>query len=414
MRFIHILCLLPLYLWLTVTFAQQTQELTIAGTVVNEEGEPMTNISIYVKDKANIGTSTDGEGKFSIKAAIGDKIVFTSVGYEPVEYVAVKSIDNLSMSLTEKTAAIDEVVVVGLGATQRKISSVGAITTVDPKDLQSPSPSIANLLGGRAAGVISMQASGEPGQNIADFWVRGIGTFGANSSALVLIDGLEGDLNTIDPADVESFSILKDASATAVYGVRGANGVVLVTTKKGIVDRIQITGRVNSTMSSLNRLPQYLRAYDYAKLANEAAFARGESPIYSETELGIIEFGLDPDMYPDVSWQDEILNKNFWKQSYYASGRGGSEVARYFLSLGGNSETAAYKVDKNSVYSSNVGFSTYNYRINLDINLTKTTKVYLGSDGYLSQLKQPGAIVSHTSGCSNTVFQWHVACGWWR
>jgi TonB-linked SusC/RagA family outer membrane protein len=390
MRFIHILCLLPLYLWLTVTFAQQTQELTIAGTVVNEEGEPMTNISIYVKDKANIGTSTDGEGKFSIKAAIGDKIVFTSVGYEPVEYVAVKSIDNLSMSLTEKTAAIDEVVVVGLGATQRKISSVGAITTVDPKDLQSPSPSIANLLGGRAAGVISMQASGEPGQNIADFWVRGIGTFGANSSALVLIDGLEGDLNTIDPADVESFSILKDASATAVYGVRGANGVVLVTTKKGIVDRIQITGRVNSTMSSLNRLPQYLRAYDYAKLANEAAFARGESPIYSETELGIIEFGLDPDMYPDVSWQDEILNKNFWKQSYYASGRGGSEVARYFLSLGGNSETAAYKVDKNSVYSSNVGFSTYNYRINLDINLTKTTKVYLGSDGYLSQLKQPG------------------------
>jgi TonB-linked SusC/RagA family outer membrane protein len=312
------------------------------------------------------------------------------VGYEPVEYVAVKSIDNLSMSLTEKTAAIDEVVVVGLGATQRKISSVGAITTVDPKDLQSPSPSIANLLGGRAAGVISMQASGEPGQNIADFWVRGIGTFGANSSALVLIDGLEGDLNTIDPADVESFSILKDASATAVYGVRGANGVVLVTTKKGIVDRIQITGRVNSTMSSLNRLPQYLRAYDYAKLANEAAFARGESPIYSETELGIIEFGLDPDMYPDVSWQDEILNKNFWKQSYYASGRGGSEVARYFLSLGGNSETAAYKVDKNSVYSSNVGFSTYNYRINLDINLTKTTKVYLGSDGYLSQLKQPG------------------------
>jgi hypothetical protein len=106
MRFIHILCLLPLYLWLTVTFAQQTQELTIAGTVVNEEGEPMTNISIYVKDKANIGTSTDGEGKFSIKAAIGDKIVFTSVGYEPVEYVAVKSIDNLSMSLTEKTAAI--------------------------------------------------------------------------------------------------------------------------------------------------------------------------------------------------------------------------------------------------------------------------------------------------------------------
>src|SRR5690606_28891789 len=299
---------------------------------------------------------------------------------------------------SEKGDAIEEVVVVGLGAQQRKISSVGAITTVDVKDLQSPAPSIANLLGGRAAGVISMQTSGEPGQNIADFWVRGIGTFGANASALVLIDGLEGDLNTIDPADVESFSILKDASATAVYGVRGANGVVLVTTKRGTVDRIQITARANTTLSRLNRLPKYLRAYDYALLANEAAFARNESPAYTETELGIIQDGLDPDMYPDVSWQDEILNKSFWRQSYYLSGRGGSDVARYFLSLGGNSETAAYKVDKSSPYSSNVGFNTYTYRINLDINLTPTTKVYLGSDGYLSKLDQPGV--------ANTDFIW--------
>ncbi|HLQ99115.1 MAG TPA: TonB-dependent receptor [Sphingobacterium sp.] len=373
-----------------IGFAQQKEELTISGTVVNENGEPVANVSIYLKDKANIGTSSDEKGKFSIKADYGDKIAFTFVGYEPVEYLVVESQIDLQIELKELSSEIDEVVVVGLGAQQRKISSVGAITTVDVKELQSPAPSISNLLGGRAAGVISMQASGEPGQNIADFWVRGIGTFGANSSALVLIDGLEGDLNTIDPADVESFSILKDASATAVYGVRGANGVVLVTTKKGIVDRIQITGRVNSTLSRLNRLPNYLRAYDYAQLANEAAFARSESPIFSPTELGIIEGGLDPDMYPDVSWQDEILNKNFWRQSYYVSGRGGSDVARYFLSLGGNSETAAYKVDKSSPYSSNVGFDTYNYRINLDINLTNTTKVYLGSDGYLSKLDQPG------------------------
>jgi len=280
--------------------------------------------------------------------------------------------------------------VVGLGNVQRKISSVGAITTVDVKDLQSPAPSIANLLGGRAAGIISRLGSGEPGKNISEFWVRGIGTFGANSSALVLIDGLEGDLNTIDAADVESFSILKDASATAVYGVRGANGVILVTTKRGLVDRIQLTARANTTLSRLKRLPEYLRAYDYAQLANEASVVRGESPLYNQTEMGIIRDGLDPDMYPDVDWQDQILNKNFWRHSYYVSGRGGSEVARYFLSLGGKSETAAYKVDKNSVYSSNVGFNTYNYRINLDVNLTKTTKVFLGSDGFLSKLDQPG------------------------
>src|SRR5690606_20810813 len=319
-------------------------------------------------------------------------------GYEIQEHLAIESNADLVIELAEKSSDIDEVIIVGLGNVQRKISSVGAITTVDVKSLQTPAPSIANLLGGRAAGVISMQSSGEPGKNISEFWVRGIGTFGANSSALVLIDGLEGDLNTIDPADVESFSILKDASATAVYGVRGANGVVLVTTKRGLVDRIQITARANSTLSHLSRLPQYLNAYDYALLANEATALRGLSPLYDQTEMGIIRDGLDPDMYPDVNWQDEILNKNSWRQSYYASGRGGSEVARYFLSLGGKNESAAYKVDENSVYSSNVGFNTYNYRINLDVNLTKTTKVYLGSDGFLSQLKQPGV--------ANTEYIW--------
>lgn len=390
MKFIYVLCIIPLCLWITVSFGQQTEELTIAGTVVNETGEPINKASIYVKDKPTGATATDDQGKFSIKAVYGDRLVFTYVGYETVEHLVVASTADLIIELSDKNVEVEEVVVVGLGAQQRKISSVGAITTVDVKQLQSPAPSMANLLGGRAAGVISMQSSGEPGANIADFWVRGIGTFGANAKALVLIDGLEGDLNTIDPADVESFSILKDASATAVYGVRGANGVVLVTTKRGTVDRIQITGRVNSTLSHLNRLPEYLGAYDYALLANEASAVRGGEIMFNETELGIIENNLDSDMYPNVNWQDEILNKSFWRQSTYVSGRGGSEVARYFLSLGGNKETAAYKVDKNSIYSSNVGYSTYNYRVNLDINLTKSTKVFLGSDGFLSQHTQPG------------------------
>src|SRR5690606_22277898 len=242
MKIIHILWVLPLCLWHIATFAQQNKELTIVGTVVSSEGDPLSNVSIYIKDRASTGTTTTSDGKFTINVVYGDWVVFTSVGYEPVEHLAIESQTDLRIELTEQSASLDEVVVVGLGASQRKISSVGAITTVDVKQLQTPAPSMANLLGGRAAGVISLQSSGEPGRSIAEFWVRGIGTFGANSSALVLIDGLEGDLNTIDPADVESFSILKDASATAVYGVRGANGVVLITTKKGLVDRIQITG----------------------------------------------------------------------------------------------------------------------------------------------------------------------------
>lgn len=391
MKIKYFLCLLPLLLWQFMAVAQQNaDELIIAGTVVNEDDEPVSSVSIYIKNRPGSGTLTDAQGKFQMSTLYGDVLVFSSVGYETTEHVVVESTREFVMKLTAQSSEIDEVVVVGLGASQRRISSVGAITTVDVKELQTPAPSIANMLGGRVAGVISMQSSGEPGQNIADFWVRGIGTFGANSSALVLIDGLEGDLNTIDPADIESFSVLKDASATAVYGVRGANGVVLVTTKKGLVDRIQITGRANGTLSRLNRLPNYLRAYDYALLANEASMLRGQAPLYTETELGIIQHGLDPDMYPDVSWQDEILNDSFWRQSYYVSGRGGSEVARYFLSLGGNSESAAYKVDNNSVYSSNVGFNTYNYRINLDLNLSETTTIYLGSDGFMSKLDQPG------------------------
>ncbi len=372
------------------TIAQQNKEFLISGVVVDQNEKPLPNVSIYVKDKPSIGYSTNTSGQFRIKAIYGDKLVFSSVGFEPQEYLVIADDSNLKITLAEDNAVIDEVVVVGLGNVQRKISSVGAITTVDTKDLQSPAPSITNLLGGRAAGVISMQTSGEPGKNVADFWIRGIGTFGANNKALVLIDGLEGDLSTIDPADIESFSILKDASATAVYGVRGANGVVLVTTKRGLVDRIQLTARANTTLSLLNRLPKYVDAYQYALLANEANIVRGNSALYNQTELGIIEDGLDPDLYPNVNWQDEILNKHFWSNSYYVSGRGGSEVARYFLSLGSKNQTAAYKVDKNSVYSSNVGFNSYTYRINLDVNLTKSTKVFLGSDGYLSSHSQPG------------------------
>src|SRR5690606_7138038 len=272
MKITHIiLCALSLYLPSIAAFSQQRETLTIAGTVVDADGEPLSNVSIYIQNKPSTGTTTNADGKFRISVEYGDRLIFSYVGFEPAEHVAIESTDNLVVTIAEKSEALDEVVVVGLGASQRKISSVGAITTVDVKDLQSPAPSITNLLGGRAAGVISMQNSGEPGKNLAEFWVRGIGTFGANASALVLIDGLEGDLNTIDPADIESFSILKDASATAVYGVRGANGVVLVTTKRGLVDRIQITARANATLSRLNRLPKYLRAYEYAQLANEAS-----------------------------------------------------------------------------------------------------------------------------------------------
>ena len=369
-------------------YAQKTFEM--AGVVYDETGETLPGATIFLKNEVGVGTSSDADGNFKLKASRGDMIVFSYIGYDEVEYLVTEERNDLKINFTTSSVVLEEYVAVGLGSVQRKISSVAAVTSLDVSELQSPTTSVANLLGGKVAGVISMQTSGEPGQNISEFWVRGIGTFGASSGALVLIDGLEGNINSIDPADIESFSVLKDASATAVYGVRGANGVVLITTKRGQEGKLNITVRTNFSLSQLRRVPEYLGAYDYALLANEAMEVRGERPLYRPMEMAIIKDNLDPDMYPDVSWQDEVLRNTSFKQSYYVSAKGGGSIAKYFLSLGGNSETAAYKFDKKSPYASNVGYNTYNYRTNLDINLTKSTTVYFGADGHLSINNQPG------------------------
>lgn len=376
-------------LLLAASMSALAQQLTVSGTVHDENGDPFPGVVVFAKDRPGGGTMTDIDGKFTIKVGKNDILVFSSIGYEKQEVAITQNQSDLQVQLETSSTMLQETVVVGLGR-QRKISTVGAITAVDTKDLQVPATNIQNMLGGRVPGVISIQRSGEPGKNISEFWVRGIGTFGANSSALVLIDGLEGNLSEIDPADIESFSVLKDASATAVYGVRGANGVVLVTTKRGTADRLQITGRVNFTVSHLTNMPKYLGSYEYAKLANEARQVRGNLPLYSDIELDIIKYHLDPDLYPDVNWQKEILHKNSLAQTYFINARGGGSLARYYLSLGTSYESAAYRQDKESKYSAAVGYRTINYRANLDINLTKTTQLYFGADGFVSIKKEPG------------------------
>ncbi len=367
----------------------QQRSFLMEGVIHDETDAPLPGVTVYLRDKISVGTTSNADGKFSIRASRGDMIVFSFVGYERIEYLVTEEKKDVVIKFTEAAQELDEVIVTGLGS-QRKISTVASVSSVDVSELQTPASSVANLLGGRVAGVISMQTSGEPGKNISEFWVRGIGTFGANASALVLIDGLEGDINTIDAADIESFSVLKDASATAVYGVRGANGVVLVTTKRGQVDKLSITGRANFSVSRLKRVPEYLRAFEYAKLANEARVVRGDAPIYTDVELDIIQDGSDPDLYPDISWQEQVLRDQSLTQSYYVSARGGARVARYFLSLGASIESAAYNYDKSSVYAANTGYNTYNYRTNIDLELSPSTTLYFGSDGFLSIQNNPG------------------------
>ncbi|MDD3358634.1 MAG: TonB-dependent receptor [Parabacteroides sp.] len=374
---------------ITAQESKKESKLTISGIIHDEFGETMPSVNVYLKDRPGMGIVSDIDGKFSISAAKNDIIIFSFIGYNNQEFVATKNVNDLDIKLIPSSEMLEETVIVGMG-TQRKVSVVGAIASVDVGELQVPATSMNNILGGRVPGVISVQNSGEPGKNIAEFWVRGIGTFGASSGALVLIDGLEGVLSQVDPADIESFSILKDASATAVYGVRGANGVVLVTTKRGTEQKLKITGRANLTVSYLNKMPEYLDAFDYAKLANEASVVSGKNPRYTDRELEIIKNGLDPDMYPNVDWQKEILNRTSLQQTYYVSAQGGGSIARYFISLGMSNESAAYKQDETSKYKSNVGYNTYNYRSNLDVNITKTTSVYLGNDGFISINNKPG------------------------
>ncbi len=378
-----IICLFPY-------FGFGDEKFTVSGIVLDDTGEPMPYVTVMVKGSIGLGKSTDDKGNFTITAKKNDVLVFVYVGYKNEEFPVEGNATGVKINMTTESENIEEVVVTSnVGGAQRKISVVSAVSSVDVKELQVPATSISNMIGGRVAGVITQQFSGEAGQT-SQIWVRGISTFGAKSSALVLIDGIEGSIDQVDPQDIESFSVLLDASATAIYGVRGSNGVVLITTKRGEEGKLKITFRANGSFKVIGRIPKYLRAYDYASLANEARIVRGNSPIYEPFAMEIIKGGLDQDIYPDVSWQDQILKRWSMAQSYFASAQGGNKNARYYLSLSMNNEGNLYKTDANAPYKNQLGFSSYTYRTNVDMNLSETTTLYFGVDGYISQNVLPG------------------------
>lgn len=365
------------------------KQFSVAGVVYDDTGEPCIGATVRVKNEPGTGTITDLDGKFAIKVKPGATLQFEYVGMETVQRTILKDEPSLSVKFkVAKTNAIDEVVVTGL-VSQKKVSVVGAVSTINMEELRTPGTSLVNMIGGRMPGVITMQLSGEPGQNLSNFWVRGVSTFGAGASALVLIDGIEGSLNDIDVDDVESISILKDAAATAVYGVRGANGVVLVTTKRGSKEKIQVTARATVKLSHLNKLPEYLSSYDYARLANEARAMSGEADIYTPIQLDIIKNNLDPELYPNVNWIDEIIKKTSLQENYYASARGGGDVAQYFVSVGYRHEGAAYRQKENQFHQP-LSYDQLTYRANINMNLTKRSELYFGVDGNISNYTTPG------------------------
>ena len=353
----------------------------VQGVITDDTHEVLPGVSVYSKADPTKGVISDVNGKYEFTVASGTVLVFSFFGLKTQEItVGTAANQTINVIMEESAQQLDEFTVVGYGE-QRKVSVIGSISSIKPAELQRGAiSSVSNTLTGRIAGLIGVQASGEPGSDVTEFWVRGISTFGGGASALILIDGIErgsDGLNDLAPEDIESFSILKDASATAVYGARGANGVIIINTKRGHDGKVQINGNFKTGVEWLPRLPKYLNAYDYAQLANEARIVRNGQPVYSPETFDIIKYGMDPDLYPDVNWQEEILKDRTYAMQGNINIAGGSKLARYYMSGFYRNNDAIYKQSGMEKYNTNVRRSQYSFRSNIDVDVTKSTKVSL-------------------------------------
>ena len=372
--------------------AQEDKKLIIKGVVEDALG-PIIGASVVAKNQPGVGAITDLDGRFSLKVGAYDVLQITFVGYQPVEIpvLSIKDKNNLKVTMKEDNQTIDEVVVTASGV-QKKKTLTGAITNVELKQLNAPGAILSNSLAGVVPGIIAMQSSGEPGENMSQFWIRGMSTFGAKSGALILVDGVERSFNEIPVEDIESFSVLKDASATAIYGQRGANGVVLITTKRGEKGKVKINVKAGFDWNTPVKVPEYASGYDWARLANEALVGRYENPLYTNEELDIIQHGLDPDLYPNIDWRDLMLKKG--APSYYAniSFSGGSDNVRYFVTGRYTGENGRYRTSSSeNKYNTNSTYERWNYRANVDMNLTRTTVLSVGVGGWLVNRTSPSS-----------------------
>lgn len=368
--------------------------ITVTGNIKDETDQPLIGVNITVKNEPGLGTISDVNGNYRIKIQSYQVLVFSYIGYDQQE-IPVKGNKVINVKMQPSSSSVlNEVVITGTGA-QKKATLSGAVSTVNVSDLKKSggaSNSIVNALAGNVAGIIAMQTSGEPGNNTSDFWVRGISTFGASSGALVLVDGFERSLNEVNVEDIESFSVLKDASATAIYGSKGANGVVLITTKKGKAGKVNINVKVEASYNTRTRTPEFVDGVTYAQMLNEARVTRNLEPYYTPSELEILEKGLDPDLLPNVDWQDLILKDGAMNTRANLDISGGGSIARYFISGSFLNEEGMYNTDESlrKDYNTNSNNKLWNYRMNSDIDITKTTLLRVGISGSLKKRNSPG------------------------
>lgn len=361
---------------------QQQKKRTITGQVLDAADQsPLIGVNVQVKN-AGVGTITDVDGRFTLQATGRDVLVFSYIGYKSQE-VEVGDLGVVNVTLSSDNEMLEEVVVVGAG-TQKKVSVTGAITNVKGATLKVPTSSLTTSFAGRLAGVISTVSSGAPGE-AASFYIRGISTFGGRATPLIMLDDVEisaSDLNNIPAETIESFSILKDASATAIYGSRGANGVMLITTKSGKEnERTQINVSVENSFNVMTDFPEFVDGATWMELYNEASRTRSTSeswtPRYSQEQIDNTRNHVNPYMYPDVNWEDAIFKHMALSQRANVNVQGGGSKATYYMSIQANHDTGLLNTKKVYSYNNNINNWGYNFQNNITYKLTSSTKVDL-------------------------------------
>lgn len=367
---------------------QQQNKRKISGRVTDIKGEPLIGVNVTVDGDAN-GSITNMDGLYEIFVTKKSVVLkFTYIGFKTSEIRTNASTNIYDVTLEEQVNELEETVIVGYG-TQRKISNIGAQSSMKMEDIKTPSASLTTTLAGRLAGVVAVQRTGEPGKDAADIWIRGISTPNT-SSPLVLVDGVERSFNDIDPEDIESLTTLKDASATAVYGVRGANGVILIKTKPGKVGKPTVSADYYESFTRFTKMVDLADGITYMNAANEAMRNDGIATKYTEDQIRNTIAGKDPYLYPNVDWLKEIFNDWGHNRRVNVNVRGGSEKVAYYASVSYFNETGMTVTDKNiDTYDSKMKYSRYNFTTNLNIDVTPTTKVEIGAQGYLEEGNYP-------------------------
>lgn len=388
-----------------------TAQEKITGTVKDKDGNLLPSVSILQKGTNN-GNSSDFDGNFSITLTLGPKIlVFSYLGYETLE-VQIGSKKNLNIILKESAETLDEIVIVGYG-TQKKESVVGAISQIKGEDLMERTAGIANMeeaLQGNIPGVTAIQGSGVPGENNMRIFVRGRSSWNGTGGPLILVDGIKRSMTDIDMNDVENISVLKDASATAVFGVEGANGVIIITTKRGKIGKAQLSLNVNSTIKMVSQLPEKLDSYSALLQANSAILrgvAQAPNTWNNYTPLPIVDRYLNPSsleqsyIYPNVNWEDELLKDFAQDYRVNLSVRGGNKKTKYFGSLAYQTVSDIFdggKYDNGRGYLGEYRYDRFNFRSNIDFNITSTTEFSVSLGGFTGVRESPSGLGNVTNG----------------